>query len=463
MLHSLLEWAVAASLVYLLGTYLVVIGALVIHFLVGRRDRHNQTEDLASLAVSRFTIPVSVLVPAFNEEHLIVASVQSLLDLNYPEFEVIVVSDGSADATMDRLRAAFDIKPREVFYRRLLPTQPVRRIFRSTRDARLTVVEKVHGGKADALNCAVNLARYRYVCCVAADTVYDRDALLRAMPSAIQDPATVIGVTSHVDVAIHPDSSESGRDVDRHVLSNFQHLERLRWLLNNRLVWSRLDFRLGSSRAFGIWRRDALLDVDGFATDLTGEEIDVSFRVQQKFAKQERPGRVVALATLVGRTEAPDRIGRLIRQRARWQRVVWESVWRYRHMFANRRFGRVGSVGFPYFAISQMLSPLVQLAALIAWPLAWWTGVLSGAEFLRLLGIVAFGSGIVTSAAILLQESNFRSHRLTSLARLIFLGPFEPFLYRPAILVARLRGAWGFLRGDRSWDRIERNQPIRAA
>lgn len=463
MLYRMLELIVAGSLIYLLGTYLVVSGALVIHFIGGRRDRRKQTEDLASLAVSRFTIPVSVLVPAFNEEHLIVACVQSLLESNYPEFEVIVVSDGSADATMDRLRAAFDMKPREVFYRRVLATQPVRRIFRSVRDARLTVVEKVHGGKADALNCAVNLARYRYVCCVAADTVYEREALLHAMPEAIQDPAAVIGISSHVDVTIHPDSHEPGQDVDRHVLSNFQHLERLRWLLNNRLVWSRLDFRLGASRAFAIWRRDALLEVDGFATDLTGDEIDVSFRMQQRFAKQDRPGRVVALATLAGRTEASDRMGGLIRQRARWQRVVWESAWRYRHMFANRRYGRVGSIGFPYFAVSQIFSPFVQMAAMVAWPLAWWTGVLSGTEFLRLLAIVAFGSGIVTSAAILLQESHFRTHSLMSLARLIFLGPLEPFLYRPAILFARLRGAWGFLRGDRDWDRVERNPPVRAS
>ena len=462
MVTTLLEWTVMASVAYLLGTYAIVLATLAVHIVAGKRERKSQTEDLASLAVSRFTIPVSVLVPAFNEERLIVASVQSLLDLNYPEFEVIVVSDGSADGTMEQLRDAFDIKPREMFYRRLLPTQPVRRIFRSVRDPRLTVIEKVHGGKADALNCGVNLARYRYLCCVAADTVYDRDALLGSMPAAIQDPATVLGVTSHVDVSIHPESGGSGPDVDRHVLSNFQHLERLRWLMNNRLVWTWLNFRLGSARAFGIWRRDAILDVDGFATDLTGEEIDITFRVQEKYARQDQPGRVVALATFLGKTEAPDRMSHLIRQRARWQRVVWESAWRYRHMFANRQFGRVGLIGFPYFAVSQIVSPLVQLVAVVAWPLAWWTGVITGMDFLRLVGMVALCNGIVTSMAILLHETNFRTHRLASLARLILLGPLEPFLYRPAILCARLQGAWSFLTGDRTWDRPDRNRPLQA-
>ena len=153
MRHSALMWAVALSAVYLAGGYLLALIALLVNAVGVKRGRHDRAEDLASLAVSRFTIPVSVIVPALNDERMIVASVESLLQLNYPEFEVIVVSDGSTDRTMDRLREAFEIQPREIFYRKRLPALGVHKIYRSVRDPRLVVVEKDQAGKADALSC----------------------------------------------------------------------------------------------------------------------------------------------------------------------------------------------------------------------------------------------------------------------------------------------------------------------
>jgi cellulose synthase/poly-beta-1,6-N-acetylglucosamine synthase-like glycosyltransferase len=428
----------------------------------GLRTRETATDDPASLAVSRFTIPVSLLVPAFNEERLIVAAVSSLLEINYPEYEVIVVSDGSTDGTIERLRAEFDLKPREVFYRRVLATEEVRRIYRSARDPRLIVVDKMHGGKGDALNCAVNLARYRYVCSVAADTVYRRDALLRTMPVAIKDPAHVLGVTADVDVRIHPADETTGGAIDRHVLSNFQQLERLATVLHNRLVWNHLGFRLGSARAFGVWRRDAILDVNGFSTDLGSQEVDVSFRIQEKYAREGQTGRVVALADLVGTTEASDSFGRLVRQRARWHRLVLETITRHRAMLFNPRFGLAGLVGMPYYLLAMIVTPAMKLVCAVSAIAAVLLGLLSGTDILRLVGILAFGHGILVAASIALQESGTRCYRLRELARLLLLGPLEIVLYRPAVLYASLMGTWSFFVGDRSCDTLERNPSARA-
>src|SRR5207248_1611620 len=183
------------------------------------------------IASSRFTIPVSVVVPMHNEEVLAVDVVRALLQLDYPEHEVIVVDDGSTDGTLERLRLAYDLEPVDRFERRVLPTDEVRAVYRSTSDARLTVVDKVGGGhKAGALNCGTNFARFRYVLCVDGDTIYERGALLKAMRLVLRDPATIVGVTSQIVVASHPELSyEEGPGLLRSsLLHNFQHLEYLR-------------------------------------------------------------------------------------------------------------------------------------------------------------------------------------------------------------------------------------------
>ncbi len=233
--------------------------------------------------------------------------------------------------------------------------------------------------------------------------------------------------------------------------------------MTNKVIWSRLGFRLGQGRAFGIWRHDAILDVGGFATDMSGEEIDITFKIQARYANEDQPGRVVSLPAFVGQTEAAGGIGRLIAEHARAQRVVWESVFRYRHMLANRRFGLVGRVGFPYFVLAQILNPVLQLAAFAILTAAWLTHVVSGAVFFPFLATLMLASGILTSLALLSEAPNRQAHSFSSLCRLIVLGPLEPVCYRPLILLASLIGAVGFVLGERRSSEHQIETTARAA
>jgi cellulose synthase/poly-beta-1,6-N-acetylglucosamine synthase-like glycosyltransferase len=271
---SLLAIVVGICLGYLLlsnALYLVLaaIGAVE----NGVRRHESDMEDYGTLASSRFTIPVSVLVAAYNEESAIAATVESLLALEYPEHEVIVVNDGSSDRTLERLRAAFELERFEVFVRRIIHTEEVRAVYRSEKHPNLFVVDKENGGKADALNAGLNLARYRYVCGVDADTIFDREALLKGMRLVVQDPGRVVGVTSHLTIAEDPGRTMSApkgrRRVDRRPFVAYQHLDYLRAFLNNRLAWSRLGFMLCSVGAFQIWRRDVLEELGGYARGFT--------------------------------------------------------------------------------------------------------------------------------------------------------------------------------------------------
>src|SRR5205085_1086814 len=329
------------------------------------RARQRDSEDLASAFDSHFTIPVSVLFAAYNEEVPIVNAVRSVLANHYPEFEVIVVSDGSTDKTLEVLRQAFQLQPRHIFYRKRFETERIRGIYRSDTDPRLIVIDKENGGKADSLNCALNFVRYRYVLGVDADTVLASDALMAGMRLILRDPATVIGVTSILSIAEQPElrilEPRGQRRIDRRPLLAFQQLDYTRSFLAARLGWSRFNFMLCSVGAFSIWRRDVLEEVGGFSRDFTCEDIELTFRVHEHFRRMGKPYRILSLGETVGATEGPTSVHSLIRQRERWQRVIMETVFAYRRMLGRRRYGTVGLLGIPFYLLSEIAAPFAEV------------------------------------------------------------------------------------------------------
>lgn len=425
------------------------------------RRRENAAQDYEALAASRFTIPVSVILAAYNEEAAISATVRSLLELEYPEFEVIVVNDGSTDGTLDRLTADYGLAPVEAFARVLIDAEEVRSTYRSASHPRLVVLDKANGGKADALNAGLNSARYRYVCGVDADTVFAPDALLKGMRLVMPDPAHVIGVTSHLTIALNPSETMAQprgrrRIPARHFVA-YQHLDYLRAFFNNRLAWSRMNFMLCAVGAFQIWRRDVLEEVGGYARGFTCEDIELTFRVHERYLRLGRKYKILCLPDNVGTTEGPDSVRKLVAQRERWQRVIAESVWHYRGMLLNPRYKTVGLLGMPFYLFSEVLAPIFELAALVSLVAALAFGVFDWTTFLLTLGVITFANGALTAVAILADDLQSRLYRVGDVARLLVLAPLDLFVYRPILVWARLKGTWRFLRGDKGWYKFERN------
>jgi cellulose synthase/poly-beta-1,6-N-acetylglucosamine synthase-like glycosyltransferase len=359
------------------------------------------------------------------------------------------------------LCGTFDLEPFERFERRVLPTDGVHAVYRSATDPRLTVVDKIGGGsKAGALNCGVNFARFRYVLCVDGDTIYERDALLKGMRLVLRDPARIVGVTSQIVVASHPEQPyEESRGLMRSsLLHNFQHLEYLRSFLNDRLAWSRMGFMLCASGAFALYRRDVIEEVGGFSPEFSCEDMEFTFRVHEHFLRNGRPFRVVAMPDPVGRTEGPDRIGSLVSQRARWQRVMLETAWSYRRMILNPRYKAFGLLGLPFCIVSEIVAPFVEILALVTLVVAGAVGAVSWIEYVLALGVMSFANAALTVAAIRLEDVGTRSYRIRDLAGLIALAPLELLVYRPVLFWAHLRGLVGFFRGEKRWHRFERNE-----
>ena len=359
-LEVFVYWGYLGCLAYLVGATLLYLSlAMVAGVQTLIRNRQERAEDFDAIAGYRFTIPVSVIAPAYNEEVIILATVRSLLEFEYPEHEVVVVNDGSTDRTLDLLKGEFGLEPRQVFFRRVLPSREVRGIYRSKKEPRLVVIDKENGGKADAMNCGVNLSRYRYVCCVDADTFYAPEALLKTMRLAQKDPARVIGITSPVAVGSQPEARRmngSGQVViDRRPLVDFQYLDFLRSFLNNRLAWSRFKVMLCVAGVFSVWRRDVVQELGGFSPDFTCEDLEFTFRVHRHFLRSKEPYQVL-YACLTS----------WVRRKARLEWVLRGGRGR-----SWRPFGRTGACSLTLDTVLSGFSGCRTTCSTKAWPLSW--------------------------------------------------------------------------------------------
>jgi poly-beta-1,6-N-acetyl-D-glucosamine synthase len=461
-METILETSVAVTFVYaaVLATYALIMGGLAIAEAAKRR-KQDQAEDYESVLESPYSIPVSIIAPSYNEEVMAVPVLKSLLAQAYPTTEVIAVDDGSTDGTLAAMIEAFDLEPRRVFYRTTLATKPVTMVYKSRTDPRLTVVCKENGGKADALNCGVNFARYRFLCCVDGDTMFAPDAVLKAMAVISRDPARIVGAASLFGISLTPETigepTYTGPTVNAHLLGDFQHLDMMRAFVDYRAAWSRLECMMCVSGGYGMWRRDIVVEVGGFSPNFTCEDIEMTFRVHEHMLRNERPYRIVSLPSLVAQTEGPSKIASLISQRARWQRVTLETIWEYRRMFLRPRYRAVGMLGVPYYALFECLAPLFQVVSIVTLALAGIYGIIGWQPYLAFLGMMAFGTAIPTTLAVWLHDKGYRDYRVRDLVHMLLLGPVDLFLYRPILMWAGMVGTVEWLRGDKAWNKFERN------
>ena len=322
---------------------------------------------LNSLLERDYFKPVSILVPAYNEEKVIVPSVQSLLDLEYPQFEVIVAADGPTDDTVGVLIEAFDLVEIPSAYRVVVPTKPVRRVMRSARYPNLFVVDKDNGGKADTVNAAFNLASYPLVCSIDADSILDGRALARATRLFSEDETMVA-----VGGTVRPLNGAELRNGKVHALrapqtwvERLQVLEYARAFFTARAAWSRLDCLMIISGAFGIFRRDAVEAIGGWWTGTVADDMEIVVRLHRHHRSLGTPYRITSSPDPICWTEVPASLGTLRRQRNGWQRGLWEVLLRHKDMFMNPRYGRVGMVGIPFLWIFEAMAAFVELSGYV--------------------------------------------------------------------------------------------------
>jgi cellulose synthase/poly-beta-1,6-N-acetylglucosamine synthase-like glycosyltransferase len=403
---------------------------------------------------------IAVLAPAFNEEVTIVESVRSLLALHYPDFEVIVINDGSKDGTLRRLVEAYGLRRVERFHELAVEHKPIRGLYASERLPRLLVIDKENGGKSDALNAGINLARAPIFCSMDADSLLEPDALLRAVRPFVEEPTKTVAVGGTIRIA-NGSRIEAGRVVKialpTNLLALIQIVEYLRAFLMARLALGKMQVLTVISGAFGLFRRQTAVAVGGYSHGTVGEDMELVIRLHRRLREARIDYRIDFIPEPVCWTEVPEDLRILGRQRARWQRGALETFWRHKDMLFNPRYGRVGFLGFGHILVVDLMGPLVEVLGYVLVPLLWALGLLS-VDYLLAFIAVTFTLGLFISVAtLILEEVELRRFpHARDLAILTFVAVVENFGYRQVSNFWRLLGWWQFLRKQQGWGTMTR-------
>jgi cellulose synthase/poly-beta-1,6-N-acetylglucosamine synthase-like glycosyltransferase len=443
---------------------------MVLGFFALRSHRARQSPEARAVLLNSPLLPeVSILVPAFNESLTIAQSVRSMLDLNYPHYEVIVVNDGSKDETMRVLIDEFHLYKSTCRSGNAI-TQPVRAVYRSRDPIRLTVVDKENGGKADALNAGLNIARSPLVAAVDSDSLLEEDALLHVVEPFVENPGKVLATGGIIRV-VNGCQVERGKVVrvatTSRVLPLFQTIEYLRAFLGGRVAFSFLNSLLLISGAFGVFAREAVVEAGGFATSTVGEDMELVVRLHRRSREKKLPYLIVFVPEPVCWTEVPESWKMLHRQRNRWQRGTVESLLAHDKMLFHPRFGGPGWFALPYFVVFEMLGPAVEMAGYVFTVAGMLVGMVS-MKIAVLFFVVSVLFGVLLSmSAVVLEEFTMRRYpSVQDLARLLAAAVLENFGYRQLLTLWRLEGVWDGLRGKRGWGAMERRgfaQNVQAA
>ncbi len=417
---------------------------------------------------------ISILMPAYNEAAGIVEAVRAMTAMRYPDFEVVVVDDGSRDDTVRLMVEAFDMVEAPIVVPSRIPTRGrVLRTYLSRRGSHnVLLVCKENGGKADALNVGINAARKALVCMVDADSILDPDALLHVSRPFADDPEKVLASGGVVRIA-NGSEIRRGRVVDvrmpRRWLPRIQVVEYLRAFMIGRSGWSRLGGLLIISGAFGLFRKDVLFELGGLATDCIGEDAELVVRLHRWIGDNDVDGRVVFVSEPVAWTEVPETTAVLRKQRRRWHRGLTEILVRHKGMIFRPRYGIIGMVTMPWFVAFELAAPFVEAFGFLYLTFVLvlfgveeaglYTSGLVNRDILWLLLTVSVLYAIVlTLTAVLVEQLSFRRYRgLKDLLIAMWAAVEENVGYRQLNALWRVGGtveAWR--RRPHDWGNMQR-------
>jgi cellulose synthase/poly-beta-1,6-N-acetylglucosamine synthase-like glycosyltransferase len=409
---------------------------------------------------------VSIISPAFNEEASIVESVSSLLTLRYPDFEVIVVNDGSRDGTLRKLIDYFHLERTDPFVHRYLATEKIRAIYASRRYPELLVIDKANGGKADSLNAGINLARKEYFAGIDADSMLERDALLALAGKFLSSEEEVVAAGGNI-LPVNGCTVRQGdlvqTRIPRRAIARFQTIEYLRAFMAGRVGWAALKSLLIISGAFGLFHRRRVVDAHGYLTrsehylkDTVGEDMELVVRLTRGLRESGTPFAIQYAFDANCWTEIPESLKMLKRQRDRWQRGLLDILCFHSKMIGNPRYGRTGLVAFPYYLLFEVLGPWFEAEGYLALAASLALGAIGWPLLLLLFTATVLLGLLVSVSSMLIAERRRDYFPLSDKFLLVLYALLENFGFRQLLSLLRVRGFLRLIARVGGWGQLER-------
>ena len=457
--YYMVVYYISVNLIYLVLIFLSYKGAK-------EQIRNWEMKKLQLLFEKDLLPSISIIAPAYNEALSIIESVTALLNLRYPKYEVIVVNDGSKDATLKKMIEHFSLEKRHIYFDESIKTKDVRGIYITKKIPNLVVVDKQNGGKADALNVGINIAKHAYVCGIDADSLLEGDALLKLLSTTIDHEDHVIALGGNIQPA-NGATINQGKIEENHLAKNwwvrFQSLEYLRAFTTGRIGWAKLKSLLIISGAFGVFDKQLLIEAGGYLTsstdfkkDTVGEDMELVVRLTKNALIKKKPYHVDYVYNAHCYTELPEDGGTLLKQRNRWHRGLLDILSYHRDIGFKARYKQVGTLGYPYFLIYEMIGPLLEFQGFIMLGVALALGLLNLPIILAIF-IATIGLGIVISLSslyILEREQPVLSMKETFV--LILVAIIENFGYRQLMSLYRARAYFSALKEQHTWGEQKR-------
>lgn len=449
-------------LIYLF-TISVMLSYLIIAFFSIRYARRHLKSSKSINYLSILQSPeapmISIVAPAFNEERTIVQNVRSLLSLEYRDYEVIIVNDGSTDNTLQRVIETYDLEPVRFSSPETLKTQPIRAIYRSKNPVlkNLLVIDKENGGKADALNAGINCASGEYIMNIDVDCILERDCLLKMIHPILDDPDNFAiasgGVVRIANDCVIDKGVIKKVNVPRNWLARFQTIEYLRAFLLGRIAWQKLDGMLLISGALGIFNKKIMIAAGGYSTKTVGEDMEIAVRMRRYCRENGIKYKVYFVPEPLVWTEVPEKIGQFLRQRNRWTRGSIETILAHRKLFFNPKYKTLGMIAYPYWVFYEWLAPLIEFFGLSTLLLLALLGLFPATYLFLFLSTVIGFAIVFTIITIFVEETTYFQYKdAKGIRQLILTGILEPLSFHFLVVWSAFKGNWDyFIEGKVTW------------
>lgn len=424
---------------------------------------HEQRkEKLKNIFISDFHVPISIIVPAHNEELTVAATVRSLLALEYQTYEIVVVDDGSRDDTSRQLIESFHMHRVRMPIRRQIPCQREEFVYVSLdQKVRLTLIRKRNGGKADALNMGINAASYPYFICIDADSVLQYNSLRNIAKPVLEDSRVVAvgGCVRPCNGVEFENSRVKKYRLPRNLLACMQVLEYDRSFLASRILFDKFNGSMIISGAFGLFRKDIVIAAGGYDASTMGEDMELVVKLHEYCVSNNQPYLIRYASDAICWTQVPESYRDLCKQRRRWHIGLFQSMSKHRRIMSDRKYGALGSVSFLYFLFYELLSPYIEVFGVLTMVLAYFVDLINIPFMILFMLIYAAYSAILSLTAFF---ARIYTIDLTTSAgdilKALLLCLFEVTVLRFGLAWVRATALLGYRKKKNVWGKIQRKK-----